>query len=1001
MAKPLRVRSLAEVDEAGLTQMAAACNISASAIEDVYYCTPLQLNMISETRNETLHLVLRFGPTTSIEHFCDALRKVVALNAPLRTRLVDTHSPLGILQVVVGEEHVNPTEDRTEDVEAYLQQDQITPTHTRSVFGVPLFRSARFDRVLVVTMNHAIMDYWSITQLLSVDVPAVFLGRPPISRPPFKSFVAHCCLDMDEAAAKAFWKPRFTGAPAHFPAPRTNTPPSSDSQNSPDSAPRPCVTANPNRKISVDWKTRSIPSSHVPYFLEAAWALTAATYTGTRSVAYGYVLSGRSSNPDGVENNLGPTISEVPIQVNLPQNLTVDALIKGRATSLRQLQQQAASGLLHYGLDEISALSAAAKTAAGFQMLFNIRPELPSLAHGGKEEVALEKIVWLGGFYPLQLVFTILDDGVMIWPRTDTAVVGTKKLSRILDQFGNTLRLLAEASPQTKIDDLPLLDPQGRADMESGNQKALLDSPVVEKSIHALFHERVRMQSQAMAVEAHDGTATYRVLDQHSDRLAHALRRKGVSREQPVAVIFEKSLWSVVAMLAILKAGGVCVPVDKNDSDERKSAIIASAGAKLVLTSVSASGQAHAARLPQSADVWVIGETSAAEWPESEDGKAKAEDTTKGENLAYILKGVQLEHRNLTTTLLAHPPLNANRRTLQWSSYASASSVFEVWGSLLTGACVCIPEDNLSAPQLSAFMRSTQVNFALLPPQMLRAMSSTDVPSLQTVLCIGEHADIKTYKIWSKAVSLFNGWGTCETSMLSTVAGVPPRTQDTQNIGAPVASAVWIVNPLKTDELVPFGAVGELVVTGPGVARGYLPGDTRAASFISPPPRWATSGEVGAVTPRFFRTGDLARYNLNNNSILLIGRRSNRVKLGPHQIQLEEVETVIASCDEVSDVATAVKIVTGRTQLVAVVCLANPQLQSQEMTGETQKVPSTYTDLVDRHIATICMYTQKRLASEKIPTLWIAVQQLPRTTSNKLDRGAIRDWLRSPNSQAG
>ena len=72
-------------------------------------------------------------------------------------------SQLGILQVVVGEEHVSATEDRAEDVEAYFQQDQITPIHTRSVFGVPLFRSARFDRVLMVTMNHAIMAYWSIT----------------------------------------------------------------------------------------------------------------------------------------------------------------------------------------------------------------------------------------------------------------------------------------------------------------------------------------------------------------------------------------------------------------------------------------------------------------------------------------------------------------------------------------------------------------------------------------------------------------------------------------------------------------------------------------------------------------------------------------------------------------------------------------------------------------------------------------------------------------------
>ena len=213
------VLSLAEVDEAGLKETAKNCNVSAGSIQDIYSCTPLQLSMIDETRAEVFHFVLSFGPEADIDRFCEALRKVVAANAVLRTRLVECGRLGSVVQVVSREEHVTErwavSGDGPDVVEKYLRDTRLLMR-----LGMPLFRSAFIGRVFVATMHHAVFDYSSWNALLTEDLPAVYFGvEPSIQRPPFKAFVARC-LGTDETAAKNFWNSRFKGAPTIFPTAR-------------------------------------------------------------------------------------------------------------------------------------------------------------------------------------------------------------------------------------------------------------------------------------------------------------------------------------------------------------------------------------------------------------------------------------------------------------------------------------------------------------------------------------------------------------------------------------------------------------------------------------------------------------------------------------------------------------------------------------------------------------------------------------------------------------
>ncbi len=961
---PCTVMSLAEVDEPTLAEIAKACNVPTSRILSVYGCTPIQRSMIAATRAEVFHFVLSFGPTVDIDRFCEALRQVVLLNPILRTRLVQCD--LGIVQVVTSEEHV--TDRRSGDLEQYLGDEK---TH-RLGLGMSLFHTAFVNRDFVATIHHAIMDYWSVTTLLTQDLPAVYYGLPPKPRPDFRKFVAHC-IGIDKSAARSFWAPRFKGAPAIFPRVMPGVTPS--------------PIQRPSRKIILKRKGNgktpshnSVPPSHIPYFIEAAWALTAAVYAASESVAYGYVLSGRSPTLNGIETTLGPTITEVPVQVTLQRNQTVKWLIQDRATALRQLQTHPTS---QYGIADIGAISDAAKIASGFQTLLNIVPVVPKTDHA---DVKYDRMVWLRGSFALQLVCRFQDDEISVEPRSDPAVICDRLLHRVLNQFEHTIQLLIDAPLDTKLAELPLLNRHDNSEISQWNK--IIPQPMEGNCLHELFRAQARVYPEAMAVEAGDGNASYRRLDAISDRLACELQRRSVSPGNTVAIIFEKSLWAIVAILAVMKVGGVCVPIDKHDEHDHKSAILSRTNAKVILTSP----KEHTRHTKLAPNVLTVGAESVAEWPVAHDSLRNSSRTVSGD-LAYVTftsgstgvpKGVLLEHRSLISSLTSYAQQldwwQPGCRVLQFAPYASSISICEIFGALLFGGCLCIPTEEICNQDISSFVEYARVDWTMMPPAVLRNMTPGDVPGLRSLVSIGEPIDAETSKSWGAVLNFFNCWGACEAAVLSTVATdlVPDYPG---NIGRPIGCAIWIVNPRSIHELVPIGGVGELLIEGPGLARGYLKDESRkptaAVSFIStPPPRWASS--FRREGSRFYRTGDLGRYN-PDGSISFVGRQTNQVKISSQMVQLEDIESVLASCTEVRDVATLAKISAGRTQLVAMVHLTGP-----EATAEA----------AEQRLDTVRTYARSRLPSHSVPTIWLAVRQIPRTASHKLNRASIREWLK-------
>lgn len=305
MTSPEAITGLADVDEATIADIAEACNLPASSIADIYSCTPILLAMIDQARSKVFHFVMSFGPAADVDRFCEALRQVVSQNSILRTRIVSC-SRLGTVQVVTSQDHVT---ERVPGSDAErLVRDGGAPR--LGLGGSPLLTSVLVGRELVISVHHAIMGHWSMTVCLRQDVAGAYYGHPPPSRPAFKRFVEHC-MAIDEPAARSFWAARFRGrVPAVFP------------RAMPDYAP--CASQKSPLKVTLDRiGNGGIPAAHVAYYCEAAWALTSSMYAGSESVAYGYVLSGRSPSLNGLEDTLGLTIAEVPVQADLRGSMTV------------------------------------------------------------------------------------------------------------------------------------------------------------------------------------------------------------------------------------------------------------------------------------------------------------------------------------------------------------------------------------------------------------------------------------------------------------------------------------------------------------------------------------------------------------------------------------------------------------------------------------------------------------------------------------------------------
>jgi amino acid adenylation domain-containing protein len=521
-------------------------------------------------------------------------------------------------------------------------------------------------------------------------------------------------------------------------------------------------------------------------------------------------------------------------------------------------------------------------------------------------------------------------------------------------------------NPDTAIARLPLLTPMERRQAMEWNNTAV---GLPERCIHQVFEAQAARRPEAIAIMCGDQTLTYGDLNERSNRLAHYLVKQEVGPEVLVGIYLERSIDTVICLLAILKSGGAYLNMDPDLPAERVVFMLGDAQVPVLLTRASLRDdlQAHNARVISLEEV----ETIARE-PASNPNVA-----VNPNNLAYVIytsgstgrpKGVLLMHRGVTNMAIAQVRslgVTEDFRVLQFYSFSFDAAVFETFMALLTGATLVLESRDrlMQGPGLADLLREKRISSIQLPPSVLASLPDADLPDLKNVLVGGEVYLPDLVARWARGRRLFNVYGPTETTVWATLY---ERRSDRPvlPIGRPICNTrVYILDPDLN--LLPIGVPGEIHIGGVGVGRGYLNRPELTMEQFVPDPFSNHPGD------RLYRTGDWGRL-LPDGNIEFLGRMDNQVKLRGFRVELEEVEAVLLSYPGVREAAAVVRANTdGDRRLISYV------------------VPTSSNHPVS--IPALRAFVQEKLPYYMVPSLFMVLDDFPRTPNNKVDKNVLPD----------
>ncbi|MBW8853152.1 MAG: amino acid adenylation domain-containing protein, partial [Bradyrhizobium sp.] len=543
------------------------------------------------------------------------------------------------------------------------------------------------------------------------------------------------------------------------------------------------------------------------------------------------------------------------------------------------------------------------------------------------------------------------------------------------------------AEPGRPLSELPLLDAAEAAQIAAWSRSA--EVAFVSGCLHELFEAQADLDPDALAVVTGGESFSYGELEARANRLARHLRRLGVGPEVAVGLTLLRSAEGLVALLAILKAGGVYVPLDAAHPRERRAWMLADAGARVLITREALKGE-----LAVGPEVVVLAVDSQAE-AIGRESTERLEGLASPEDLAYVIytsgstgtpKGVGVSHGAAAChlrTMVDNYGLGRGERLLQTSSWSFDASLDQLLSPLTVGATVVLWEGDLSAEELERRVISQGVTVADLPPSFLQLWAretsggeSSPLP-VRLVMTGGEALAPEVVRLWPStplgAARLLNGYGPTEAvitvSLHEVAAGV---SLSAVPIGRPLAGR-WAHVLDRHGNPVPAGVPGELALGGL-LARGYLGRlDVTAERFVPDP----FSGEPGA---RLYRTGDRVRW-LATGDLDFLGRLDQQVKVRGFRIEPGEIEAALARHPAVAQAAVVVMGDGVARRLVAFLVAR----------GETP-IPDA---------ADLRAFLGSTLPDYMMPSVFVEIGALPLTPSGKVDRRALAGMAPAAGTRQG
>ncbi|WP_186314856.1 non-ribosomal peptide synthetase [Bacillus pumilus] len=695
--------------------------------------------------------------------------------------------------------------------------------------------------------------------------------------------------------------------------------------------------------------------------LLSAYYTLLAKYTGQKEFVVGTPASGRVHAD--LDDMIGMFVQTLALRSEVDPNATMSQLIeqvKEKTMHAFEHQQYPFERLL----EKLNVPRDFSRHPL-FDTVFTLMPDHGAAQHIGEMQVEIEETNFHVAKFDLTLQAMESDQGLSFILDYSTALFKRSTAEQMLHHYMYLLKQMVQA-PEEAIRSYRLLTEQ-EAEAQLNLWNPLPTPYPAEETIVTQFEAQVQAHGHKPALQCKGVILSYQELNDRVNQLAHYLREHGFERGMKAALFFERSNEMVLSVLAVLKAGGVYVPIDPDFPDERVKHFLTDSGTQFLLTH-----QVLRQRSVLASFEGTIIETEDQAIDQQSDSNIKIRLSPEDlANLTYTSgttgkpKGNMVTHRNILRTVKQSNYLAIHQEdtVMSLSNYVFDAFMFDVFGALLNGAkLIVLPKDHiLNMNELSGAIEKEKVSILMITTalfHLLIDMKKDSLKNIRKVLFGGERASVPHVMTALETVgegTLVHMYGPSESTIFTTYYPVNYIEEQALSIpiGKPVSqTAVYIVD--EFGQLQPPGVAGELCVAGDGLVKGYYgQPELTGEKFVENPFR---PGEV------MYKTGDLARW-LSNGEIEFIGRIDHQVKIRGQRIELGEIEHQLLRHPQLKE---------------AVVIAAPNDTLCAYFTAEGSV---SLTDLREQ--------AGRELPVYMMPSFFVQLDELPLTNNGKLDRRAL------------
>jgi len=917
------------------------------------------------------------GPM-NIVAFQQAMRDVVQRQPVLRTSievgevagLQRIHADLA-LSLPIEDLSSLPADDRLPALMRELEADIARPFDLTCppLFRARLFRLDDQDHVLYFMAHHIVWDGWSF-DLLYEDLSQAYVARCagettsalaplPVEYADFSAWHRDRMRSATVQQQLAHWMKTLDGAlePLELPADR----------------PRPARMSGAGATEWVRIPSERAAAVHAlaqraeatPFMvLLATYYVLLHRLSGQRDLIVGTPVRGR----DRVETEsiMGLFVNALPLRVTVDPDAPFLDVVK-------QVRQVVLDAFAHPDVpfeQLVFSLGVARDESRPpiYQAMFSFQDARRRILSWGDLAHEHLPVFQRGAADDIGLWFLEQEQGLLGGITYNTDILDASTAAHFRDCY-ETLLASALAEPATTVSRLGMLPDSQREALQRWNETKL-DVPALP--LHTLIEAQCDRAPTRTAIRCGNSVLDYRQLDARANRIAHALRARGVAHGALVGVSLTRSTDMVATLLAVLKAGAGYVPLDPEFPPDRLAYMAQDANLAVLVAESSTATRFDGMACPK-----LLLDECGAELDAAPQARLPAEPALNGESTAYVIytsgstgrpKGVAVPHRavvNFLAGMAVRPGLEIDDRLLAVTTLSFDIAVLELFGPLSVGAQVILAtrDESVDGDTLNQLLATHNATIMQATPVTWRMLLQTpwQPPMGFRALCGGEplSADLAALLI-ARGCEVWNMYGPTETTVWSTCWRVEHPGRGI-SIGTPIANtSVWIVD--EQGQPCPIGVPGEIWIGGDGVALGYLNREDLTAERFPVDP---FSNKPGA---RIYRTGDRGRW-LGNGTLEHLGRLDFQVKLRGFRIEPGEIEAIARTAPSVTDCVVVVREIAPNDERLVLYAVCSED--------EATVWPALRSLLASRLPA----YMQ--------PQHFVKLAALPRTPNGKTDRKAL------------